>query len=60
MFIDEVFAPSGGLATREQLLSVMSPKTLVAHVKKAQLFASGMACMRCVRQMRSGDSQGWI
>lgn len=34
MFIDEVFAPSGGLATREQLLSVMSPKTLVAHVKK--------------------------
>ena len=34
MFIDEVFAPSGGLATREQLLSVMSPKTLAAHVKK--------------------------
>ena len=34
VFIDEVFAPSGGLATREQLLSVMSPQTLAAHVKK--------------------------
>jgi hypothetical protein len=33
VFIDEIFASSGGLATREQLLSVMSRKTLAAHVK---------------------------
>lgn len=33
MFIDEAFASSGGLATRDQLLSVMSRKTLAAHMK---------------------------
>jgi len=33
MFMDEAFASSGGLATREQLLSVMSRKTLAAHMK---------------------------
>ena len=33
MFIDEVFASSGGLATRERLLSVMSGKTLAAHLR---------------------------
>jgi hypothetical protein len=33
VFIDEIFASSGGLATREQLLSVMSRKTLAAHLK---------------------------
>ena len=32
MFIDEVFASGGGLATRQQLLSVLSQKTLAAHV----------------------------
>ena len=33
MFIDEVFASAHGLATREQLLSVMSRTALAAHVK---------------------------
>ena len=33
MFIDEVFAASCGLATREQLLSVISRKMLAAHLK---------------------------
>ena len=33
VFIDEIFASSGGLATREQLLTVMSRKTLAAHLK---------------------------
>jgi hypothetical protein len=33
MFIDEVFTSSGGLATREQLLMVMSRKMLAAHLK---------------------------
>jgi hypothetical protein len=33
VFIDEIFASSGGLATREQLLSVMSRKALAAHLK---------------------------
>jgi hypothetical protein len=33
MFIDEVFTSSGGLATREQLLAVMSRKALAAHLK---------------------------
>jgi hypothetical protein len=33
VFIDEVFASNGGLATREQLLAVMSRKMLAAHVK---------------------------
>jgi hypothetical protein len=33
VFIDEVFTARGGLATREQLLTVMSRKTLAAHVK---------------------------
>jgi hypothetical protein len=33
MFIDEVFTSSGGLATREQLLSVMSRKALAAHLR---------------------------
>jgi hypothetical protein len=33
VFIDDVFAASGGLATREQLLSVMSRKTLAAHMQ---------------------------
>ena len=38
MFIDEVFTSSGGLATREQLLSVMSRKTLAAHMKAGAIF----------------------
>jgi hypothetical protein len=33
VFIDDLFAAAGGLATREQLLSVMSRKMLAAHVK---------------------------
>ena len=33
VFIDEFFASRGGLATREQLLSVMSGKMLAAHLK---------------------------
>ena len=33
MLIDEAFSSSGGLATREQLLSLMSRKTLAAHIK---------------------------
>jgi hypothetical protein len=33
VFIDEIFASGGGLATREQLLSVMSRKTLAGHLK---------------------------
>ena len=33
MLIDDVFQSNGGLATREQLLSVMSPKMISAHVK---------------------------
>jgi very-short-patch-repair endonuclease len=33
VFIDEVFAANGGLATREQLLAVMSRKMLEAHLK---------------------------
>ena len=33
VFIDDLFAPGRGLATREQLLSVMSRKMLAAHVK---------------------------
>jgi hypothetical protein len=33
MFIDELFAVNGGLATRGQLLSVMSRKMLASHVK---------------------------
>jgi hypothetical protein len=33
VFIDEVFAANGSLATREQLLAVMSRKMLEAHLK---------------------------
>jgi hypothetical protein len=33
VLIDDVFQTNGGLATREQLLSVMSPKMVSAHVK---------------------------
>jgi hypothetical protein len=33
VFIDDLFAAAGGLATREQLLSVMSRKMLAAHMK---------------------------
>jgi hypothetical protein len=33
VFMDEFFASSGGLVTREQLLSVMSRKMLAAHLK---------------------------
>lgn len=32
MFIHEVFAANGGLASREQLLATMNPKTLARHV----------------------------
>jgi very-short-patch-repair endonuclease len=32
VFIDEVFDANGGLATREQLLGTMNPKTLARHV----------------------------
>jgi hypothetical protein len=38
VFIDEVFASPGGLTTREQLLSVMSRKTLAAHMKAGAIF----------------------
>jgi hypothetical protein len=38
VFIDEVFASTGGLTTREQLLSVMSRKTLAAHMKAGAIF----------------------
>jgi hypothetical protein len=37
VFIDEIFASRGGLATREQLLAVMSGKTLAAHLKAGSL-----------------------
>ncbi|EHB56300.1 hypothetical protein MycrhDRAFT_3494 [Mycolicibacterium rhodesiae JS60] len=33
MFIDELFAANGGLATTEQLLTVMSRKSLTAHCR---------------------------
>jgi hypothetical protein len=38
VFIDDVFAAAGGVATREQLLSVMSRKTLDAHIKAGAIF----------------------
>jgi hypothetical protein len=38
VFIDEVFASTGGLTTRAQLLSVMSRKTLAAHIKAGAIF----------------------
>jgi hypothetical protein len=38
VFIDEIFASNGGLATREQLLSLMSRKTLAAHVRAGAIF----------------------
>ncbi len=37
MFIEEVFAASGGLATTRQLLTVMSRKMLAAHVKRGAI-----------------------
>lgn len=38
VFMDEFFASTGGLTTREQLLSVMSRKTLAAHMKAGAIF----------------------
>jgi len=37
MFIDELFAAHGGLATTDQLLTAMSRKTLAAHVRAGAL-----------------------
>lgn len=37
MSIDDVFDVNGGLATREQLLAVISPKSLAAHVTAGAL-----------------------
>lgn len=37
MFIDELFAANGGLATTDQLLTVMSRKSLAAHIRAGAL-----------------------
>jgi len=37
MFIEELFAANGGVATRHQLLTVMSRGTLMAHIKAGAL-----------------------
>ena len=37
MFIDELFAANSGLATTDQLLAVMSRKSLAAHIRAGAL-----------------------
>ena len=61
MFIDEVFTSSGGLATREQLLMVMSRKMLAAHLKAGAIIRvwHGIYSLTSARR-RLVDSQGWI
>jgi hypothetical protein len=54
MFIDEVFTSSGGLATREQLLSVMSHKALAAHLKAGAI----IRVWRGVYSLRPPDAVG--
>jgi hypothetical protein len=54
VFIDEVFTSNGGLATREQLLSVMSRKALAAHLKAGAI----IRVWHGVYSLRSPDAVG--
>lgn len=60
VFIDEVFASTGGLTTREQLLSVMSRKTLAAHIKAGAIFRVWHGVYSLSPPDAVGRLPGWI